>query len=178
MQSADNFGQTEESEDKVCCLNETTRFDVAIIYKDTFPQQIAYGLNYAAYLKCQKKCPKNSFTTSDATSKPPPSGDGEVNIWATWKESDQCERCTPGALREPFKVERCQHKGDDLWGGVQDPPPTGDEIQMILDFNKIMETDPPDEMAIRALMTNWVETYCTKAKCTEELKLLCRTVDK
>ena len=179
----DNFGQSQDDDDKrnrVCCINETTRFDITLVYEDFSVIETAYMLNYAAYLKCQKKCPPSSFTTSDADSTAPKIGSGEVNIRATWKESKQCELCVPGALRKSLKLENCRHIGTLGVNGsnpVGVPPPTLDEILMLQLFVDLMASDPPDEMAIRGLMAGWVEKYCTKAKCTDELKLICRTVE-
>jgi len=180
---ADNFGQSQDDDgrrNKVCCINETTRFDITLVYENFSVIETAYMLNYAAYLKCQKKCPPSSFTTSDATANAPKNGNGEVNLWATWKESNKCELCVPGALREPLELEKCRHMGTlGANGGnpVGLPPPTLDEILTIGEFVDLMGSDPPNEMAIRGLMATWVEKYCTKAKCTDELKLICRTVE-
>lgn len=161
---------------KSCCLNETVRFDLTLVYKDGVLVQIPYRLNYAAYLKCIKKCPDESFETSDNAGAPTPR-DGEVAIWATWKQSQECTICPP-KIKLNQRVAQCGTKGDHLFGGVQTPPITNDEIRIINDFIIEMGNDPPNEDNIKALMTEFMETVCKpRAKCTKALKKLCRTGD-
>jgi len=175
---ADNFGQ-EGSQQKACCLNETTRFDVTLVYKDGNLVQVPYNLQYVAYLKCQKKCKKDSFETSENAGAPTPR-DGEVFLWATRKETEECTLCSPGSILDgsAFRVEQCSHKGDHLFGGVQTPPPTADEIRIVQDFINEMLTNPPSEKDIKDLMDQFIQLFCNKAECTLELKTLCRTVKK
>ena len=156
-----NFGFSEDDKPiRSCCLNETTRFDLTLTYEAGSVVQTAYALNYVAYLKCQKKCPKDSFTTSDRGGGAPIQN-GKEFLWATWKQSQECTICKKDIN---YRAAQCGTKGDDTYGGVQHPPITHKERAIIGDF--IIAMNPPNEVDIKALMLEFMTTVChPRAEC-------------
>jgi hypothetical protein len=152
--TANNFGQEPpDRTPKVCCLNTTVDLRVSLIVQDfQIIAKSAYQHSYVAYLKCQKKCPEESFETQGDGPLPRNSPDGGLILQATWKFSENCSECAPKKKLNK-KIKDCRKLGPDF---VMVPPSLR-IIQFTWDFvNTMTGGGGADEGTIKSLMEQFM----------------------